>query len=35
VHTVADVALTNPPLLKVYEDTLGRTLPIEYERKVL
>jgi uracil-DNA glycosylase family 4 len=35
VDEIVDKALTNPPLRAILEVALGRTMPIEYERKVL
>jgi hypothetical protein len=34
VDAIADKCLRNPPVMKILEDKLGRTIPIEYERKV-
>jgi len=35
VNLIVHGALTNPPLRGILERVLGRTMPIEYDRKVL
>ena len=34
VDELADKALTNPPIMAIIEEKLGRTIPIEYELKI-
>ena len=34
VDELVDGAMKHPPLMKILEQELGRTIPIEYERKV-